>query len=57
MDNTLSDNTTFIAVELFSADLKVMTTYVNDHTFLTCENILEARNGIGLLNLVCFCTK
>jgi len=30
-----------------------MTTSVNDHTFSTCENILEARNGIRLLNLVC----
>jgi len=52
-DNTLSDNTVFTAVELFSADRRVMTTSVNDHTFSACENTLKERNGIGLLNLVC----
>lgn len=52
-DNTLSDNTIFIAVELFSADRKVTTTSVNDHAFSTCENKLKARNRIRLLNLVC----
>lgn len=52
-DNTLSDNTIFIAVELFSANRKVTTTSVNDHKFSTCENKLKARNRIRLLNLVC----
>lgn len=52
-DKTLSDNTIFIAVKLFSADIKVTTTSVNDHTFSECENILEARNGIRLLSLIC----
>jgi hypothetical protein len=51
--NTLSDNAIFIAVELFSADRKVTTTSVNDHTLRRCENKFKARNRIRLLNMVC----